>query len=146
MYLSLVSLISIVGLAIFVVSLYQSKYKNNPYGLTGLLLPLGIFVWGDGVVFGLFWFLAGLVSLLISIDNLFYLIFVLFWIVRSAGEVLYWFLQQFSTIERDPPHTLRLSSIFPGKSIWFAYQIIWQCVLIIFLAALFYILYPHIFV
>ena len=143
MYQLLVLIVAILGLLILVVSVYQSKYKKNPYGLTRLLLPLGIFVWGDGVILGLFWFLSGLISffanLLIPTDQLFYLIFTLFWIVRSSGEVLYWFLQQFSTVERDPPHTLPLVSIFPGQSVWFAYQVIWQCVLVISLVALFYL-------
>ncbi|MBP7842457.1 hypothetical protein KA017_00445 [Candidatus Woesebacteria bacterium] len=139
MYQSLVSIVSVLGIAIFIASFYQSKYKKNPYGLTRILLPFGIFVWGDGVVLGLFWFLTGLVSLFIPIDNLFYLIFTLFWVVRSAGEILYWFLQQFSTVERDPPHTLPFANIFPGQSVWFAYQVIWQCVLVISLVALFYI-------
>lgn len=133
------SIVSISGLAIFATSLYQSKYQKNPYGLTRLLSPLGIFVWGDGILIGLFWFLAGVVSLLVPIDTIFYLIFIMFWIVRSAGEVLYWFLQQFSTVERDPPHTLPLSSVFPGQSIWFAHQVMWQCVLVGFLVALFYV-------
>jgi hypothetical protein len=136
-----ISLISILlGFLVFLISFYQTKIKNNPYGLTPLLLPLGIFVWGDGVVFGLFWFLVGLYAYIFNKIDLFPLIFTVFWIIRSAGEVIYWFLQQFATVKRDAPETLPFSSIFPGESVWFALQIIWQCVLVVSVVVLFMLL------
>ena len=133
-------LLTVFSFFIFLYSLYQTKTKQNPYGLTRFLLPLGIFVWGDGVIFGLFWFLVGLFVTSTQNTFLFSIIFTIFWIVRSAGEALYWFLQQFSKVERDPPHTVPFSSIFPEESVWFAMQIIWQCVLVISITVLFRLL------
>jgi len=129
-------LLTVFSFFIFLYSLYQTKTKQNPNGLTRFLLPLGIFVWGDGVIFGLFWFLVGLFLLTTQSSHLFAIIYAIFWIVRSAGEALYWFLQQFSKIQRDPPHTVPFSSIFAGESVWFAMQIIWQCVLVISITVL----------
>ena len=54
----------------------------------------------------------------------------IFWIIRSAGEVLYWFLQQFASVKRDAPHTLWGQKLFPGESVWFAYQLVWQVILV----------------
>jgi hypothetical protein len=44
------------------------------------------------------------------------------------GETMYWFIEQFSSSHRNPPHTLPGNSIFHDDAIWFAYQVIWQCV------------------
>jgi hypothetical protein len=129
-----------VGFFTFLISFYQTKIKNNPFGLTPLLLPLGIFVWGDGIVFGLFWFLVGLYVYFFKQFDLLPLIFTVFWIIRSSGEVIYWFLQQFASVKRDQPETLPFSSIFPGESVWFALQIMWQCVLVVSIVVLFKLL------
>lgn len=106
--------------------------RGNTFKTTPWLLPIGVFVWGDGVVMGLFWILwAVLVALL---NNLYasILLWSLFWIVRSLGEVIYWLNQQFSTIKRNNPKDLMGGKIF-GEGIWFIYQIIWQCVLVVML-------------
>jgi hypothetical protein len=115
---------------ITVLALGQLK-KNNPGGITPWLLPFGIFVWGDGLILGLFWFFVSLFVLWTNNWQLFFLIYLLFWMVRSSGEVLYWFMQQFSAVVKDPPETLWLSKLMPGESVWFGYQLIWQCVFVI---------------
>ncbi len=109
----------------------QSKVKNNVYGLTPYLLPLGIFVWGDAVIFGIFWALSSLVALFLNDWILFLLIFCVFWTVRSLGETIYWFNQQFSPIKRNPPKNLPGYKYFKNDSIWFIYQIIMQCITVI---------------
>jgi hypothetical protein len=60
--------------------------------------------------------------------------------VRSAGEVVYWLLQQFAVTKRDAPETLFCHSIFPGESIWFAYQVFWQLVLVVSVVSLVFLL------
>lgn len=109
----------------------ECKNKKNAFGLTPWLFPFGIFVWGDALIFGFFWFLAGLVSFLLGDWILFLLIIAVFWLVRSLGETIYWFNQQFSTINRQPPEKLPGYRIVQNDSIWFINQIFVQCITII---------------
>lgn len=111
----------------FAQAFYQTKNKKNPFGLTPHLNWQGSFVWADAVVFSIFWFLSALIGLFHG-TTVFLLILSLFWTIRSLGETIYWFNQQFSTIERNPPESLAFHDIFHNDSIWFVYQIFWQCV------------------
>ena len=122
---------TIYALSAFIFGLKQCR-QQKAYTLTPFLNPLGAFVWGDAVVFGLFWFLSSLVLLLLQDWLLFWLIFSVFWLVRSLGEMIYWFNQQFSTLNRNPAEKLWLYKYFKNDSIWFVYQIFWQCVLVFF--------------
>jgi len=115
----------------FLKGLYQCKNKKNPFGLTSIYNIIGAFVWGDTVVFGLFWTIIPLTALLLNDWLLFLLIISLFWLFRSIGEMIYWFSQQFSGKVRNPPENLRLFSLFSGDSVWFAHQIIYQCLAVI---------------
>lgn len=110
---------------------YQTRIKKNPFGLCRILNPLGAFVWADAIIFGIFFFFASVVSLILQDVVLFLLIYSVFWVVRSVGEHIYWFLEQFSEKHRNPPHTLWLSKLFPGGSTWIAMQISWQCISVI---------------
>lgn len=112
---------------VFLKGLHESRAKKNAYGLTRILTPLGIFVWGDAVVFGIFWILASVISYLLADWLLFLLIISIFWVIRSLGETIYWFNQQFSKINRNPPEKLPGFNIFHNNSIWFIHQIGWQC-------------------
>lgn len=105
--------------------------RNNPYGLTPVYNLIGAFVWVDAVVFGIFWFITGLVILYLQDWILFLLTLSLFWLIRSLGETIYWFNQQFAARNRNPYHTLWFSRIFPGDSSWVAIQIFWQCAAVI---------------
>ncbi len=127
-----VILFSFFNLFVFLWSLYQcNKYRNN-LGITYIFLPLGIFVWADGVVFGLFWFFAGMISLYLSDWILFLLTFSVFWLVRSLGETIYYFNQQFSTVKRMPGKELPGYKIFNDEyTIWFVYQIVAQSITVI---------------
>jgi|SRR3989338_2770146 len=116
---------------IFLKGLNESKDKKNAFGQTPYLLPLGIFVWGDATVFGLFWALVSLVVLFLKDWILLLLIISVFWVIRSLGETIYWINQQFSSVNRNPPERLIGYSIFKNDSIWFIYQIVWQCVAVI---------------
>jgi len=127
------------SLVIFFKGFWESTKKKNAYGETPFLVLMGIFVWGDAVVFGLFWFFSSWLTLLLNNWILFCLIFSVFWVVRSLGETVFWFNQQFSSIKRYPPETLRGYRFFKNDAIWFVYQIICQCVTIISLITSLYL-------
>lgn len=92
---------------------------------------IGSFVWADAVICGLFWGVGSLIFLVRQDWIGFLLLLSLFWVVRSGGEVMYWMNQQFSTLMRNPPKTLHFHRLFYDDSIWFIYQLFWQCVLVI---------------
>lgn len=105
--------------------------KKNVFGLTPYLNWMGIFVWGDAVIIGIFGAFASLLLLVIADWWLFLLVLSIFWAVRSAGEIIYWLNQQFSTLERNPPINLSGYKWFPNDSLWFIYQLLWQGMLIV---------------
>ena len=115
----------------FLIGFYKSKYKKSAFGFTRPLLFMGVFVWGDAVVFGLFWAISSTITWFLKDWYLFLLIVSVFWVVRSLGETIYWFNQQFSTINRNPIKNLPLHTIFHNDSVWFIHQTIWQCITIV---------------
>jgi hypothetical protein len=125
----------LIGFMIFNLILFTRAYKEcknkNAYGSTKILQLLGMFVWGDVFIFSIFWALVALASLVTSNLYLFLLITSLFWVVRSFGETIYWFNQQFSSITREPPEKVELYSIFQNDSVWFIQQIRNQCITVI---------------
>jgi len=122
---------ALLNLGVFVKGYNECKSRKNAYVLTPQLNLLGIFAWGDAVIFGPFWIAASLVSYLLRDWYLFLLIVSVFWVVRSLGETIYWFNQQFSKINRNPPEKLPFYSIFHNDSIWYIHQIAWQCVTVV---------------
>lgn len=129
-----------VSFVVFGLSYYQCSRRNNNLGITYFLLPLGIFVWADGVIFGLFWSFAALVSLLLQDWILFWLIFSVFWLVRSAGETIYYFNQQFSPIKRMKGPEMPGYKIFKDEyTIWFVYQITCQVITVVSIIATVYL-------
>lgn len=118
---------------------YGLKNKKNPYGLAKLFLPLGAFVWVDTIVFGLFFSLTSLVCLVLKQPLLFLLIYSVFWAVRSIGEQVYWFLEQFAIHHRNPPHTLWPKRWFKGEESWIVMQTVWQCVTVVSIVASVYL-------
>lgn len=128
---SIVFLVAIYSLAGFVKGYKETKIKNNPYGLSIWFNLISSYVWADAVVFGLFFFFTAVVTLILQDFVLFLLVFSVFWTVRSVGESIYWFLEQFAPNHRNPEHTLWLSKWFPRNSSWIANQIINQCITVI---------------
>lgn len=126
-----VFLIAIFNLLVCIIAFYQCKNRKNAFGLTPFLWPLGIYVWGDATVFGLFWFLAAIASLFLNDWVLFLIIISVFWLVRSVGETIYWFNEQFSTVNRNDPRKLPFHNIFHNDSIWFIFQIANQCISVV---------------
>lgn len=112
--------------------------KGNSYNNAHVYNLLGAFVWGDVVVFGTFWALASLIILYTKDITLFFLILSVFWVVRSFGEMIYWFNQQFSKVVRMKPEDLWFYKYFNNDSVWFVYQIYWQCVLVVSIIATIY--------
>lgn len=83
----------LINLFVFIKGYHECKYRKNAYTLTRSLIFLGIFAWGDAVVFGPFWVISVLVSYFLKDWYLFLLIMSVFWVVRSLGETIYWFNQ-----------------------------------------------------
>ena len=87
----------------------------------------GVFVWEDLLVISIYCLIGSLSALIFQQNRIGLLFFVVFWIVRSAGEALYFFLQQFIQPKHDPhfidEHFKFLRKVF-GK---LAYQ---QCLII----------------
>lgn len=126
-YTLLLLLIFNVGLSLK--GFYESYKKKNAFGKSFYFGLLGVFVWGDAVVFGAFWAIAAAISILLQDWILFWLVASLFWVIRSFGETMYWFLQQFSTVKREKPDDHKfLFKYFHNDSVWFIYQILQQCI------------------
>ncbi len=128
-----------ISLLIFIKGFFESAKKKNPFGETPFLSWAGVFVWGDAVIFGLFWFLSSLVCYFLKDWILFLLIISVFWVVRSLGETIYWLNQQFSAINRNPPEKLLGYRFFKNDSIWFVYQIFWQCITVVSIISTIYL-------
>ncbi len=109
---------------------YQSK-RGRTYSNDGIFNLIGAFVWADATVFGLFWVFACVAVLFLNSWTLFLLLLSVFWLVRSIGETIYWFNQQFSTVHRSNPENFYIYRIFGDDSVWFVWQIFWQCVTVV---------------
>lgn len=118
---------------------YGLKYKKNPYGLCKRFTLIGAFVWTDAFIFGLFFSLISILCLLLQQWVLFGLIYSVFWLVRSIGEQIYWFHEQFAVSHRNSPHTLLPSKLFKGEEVWIVMQTFWQCVSVVSVVASVYI-------
>lgn len=125
------------SLLLAVKGFYESHRKRNSFGTVHTFV-LGVYVWGDAVVFGVFWFLISIITLLLADWVLFWLIFSLFWVVRSFGETIYWFNEQHAVKKRVNIKKKYLYKYFHNDSVLFIYQIIQQCITVISLVASIY--------
>lgn len=108
--------------------------RKNYVGERGALLfyPLGAYVWADAVVFGLFWSIVSASLLYVNNWWLLWTFFFVFHSIRTFGEAIYWFNQQFSTVNRNPgPERFPYKYFKDEYTTWFVYQILWQCVTVI---------------
>lgn len=124
-------ILSLLAFFIFVKGFFETRTKGNGFKTTPYLSFLGIFVWADAIVLGIFWFVIFLVSYFLKNRYLLFFVISLFWVIRSLGEIIYWLNQQFSLIKRNPPEKLFGYFLIKNESIWFIYQLFWQCVLLI---------------
>lgn len=136
----LISSYGIGAISAFILGVRQCTYFKNPYGLTRMFYPYGIFVWADALLIGFFWISVSVLAFAMQNVHFFLVVQAIFWMVRSAGEIVYWFLQQFAETKRDTPSTLWGHQLFPGESIWIAYQLFWQLILVVSSVCLVYLL------
>lgn len=128
------------ALSLFLKSVYEIVRKKNPYGQANYGILYGGFVFADYLIFGAFFTLVALAILLLGDFLLFLLIYSVFWMVRSVGEALYWFLQQFSTLtHKNPPQRYLIYRVVKSDAVWFVNQIIWQCLTVIFVITTIYL-------
>lgn len=106
---------------------YQCR-KGNYTGVSYLFYPLGAYVWADAVVFGLFFAVSSTVIYYLQNWNLFLAFYFIFQAIRTFGESIYWFNQQFSSINRNSVQKQWPHFFFKDEyTVWFVYQIMWQC-------------------
>lgn len=129
----------LLNIGISIKGFWESHRKKNAYGITIPLVFLGMFVWGDAAIFGIFWAIVGAISICAGNWILFLLFCSLFWAVRSTGETLYFFNQQYSTVIRNKPEDMPFYKYFHNDSIWFIYQIVHQCVTVFSIIASLYL-------
>lgn len=122
----------LLALCTFFVALQKCKTHEGRVGKPYKVCELyGSFVWMDHIILGPFWFLVTLTTLLLNDMLLFLLIVSVFWLVRSCGETLYWFLQQFHPRKGNEPEKFWINKVVPGQGVWFLNQLFWQCITVI---------------
>lgn len=135
-----VSVFGLGALSIFLKSVFEVTQKRNPYGQANYGIVYGGFVFADYLIFGAFFTITSIAILLLQDFILFLLIYSVFWLVRSVGEALYWFLQQFSTLtHKNPPQRYLIYKIIKSDAVWFVNQIIWQCLTVVFIITTIYL-------
>lgn len=110
---------------------FNESNRKNAYGKATIFNLIGAFVWGDVVVFGIFWTLASVVVLYLQDWVLFLLTLSIFWAVRGIGEMIYQLNEQFATKKKNPPEKFWFYKYLKNDSVWFVYQIYWQCIAVV---------------
>ena len=134
---------ALISLALFIFAVTKVRAEKGsgvwiflPFALT---LINGTFILGDAITFSMFFFIASL--LLIYKNDVRYtlLVFLMFWIVRSAGDVVYWLNYQFASTHPHPfiNHLEFLTGPIPESSVYVIYQAANQALLATFLILLF---------
>ncbi len=92
-----------------------------------VLFPLGAYVWEDTIIFGPFWIIATITTLFLNNVYFGLAFYFVFQTIRLHGETIYWFNQQFSSINRNPGKSQWTRHLFSDEYTgWFIYQILWQ--------------------
>lgn len=134
-----VFLFLLINVALFFISLTNVTKRRKAFNPIIYAYIIGVFVWGDALIICPFWVFISSFSLLLNSWYLFLLFICIFWVVRSMGETIYWLNQQFSNITRNPPEKLMGYRYFGNESIWFAYQLVHQCVVVISIISSIYV-------
>lgn len=130
--------LSCVCLALFALAYRHVRHSEETYGFIHAWGGfIGAFVWEDLMIFSLFFMAAALLTDIFQNIRIGLLLISAFWMVRSAGEALYFFLQQFHRPDH-PPHDIAmhfapLRRLFGRISVQKCYiimQIFWQTVLV----------------
>ena len=112
---------------------FALKHRLNSYKMVPGFFLMGAFIYGDVLPLSVFWILVSIVCFVFRDLTLFYLILSLFWLVRSVGETLYWFLMQFSP-RVDMTERVSLMPFYhivKNDSVWIIYQVVCQCVTVV---------------
>jgi len=112
----------------------QGNFAGFEPELYGFGYLYGSFIWGDLFIFALLW--LGFSLILLKLKKIEYLLLALcsFWFVRSTGEALYWFIQQFNPAVQPWPQYHPRFWIFKdlsNKEFWVLGQIGWQSVAVL---------------
>jgi hypothetical protein len=133
---------------LFCLSLIKLRQSNGKiHFIYSWAFPLGAFVWEDLLVFSLLNILATIITLFFRDVRIFYLFFLMFWVVRSLGETIYWMLQQFLEPNK-PPHNEyhrfdKLKKAFGNleyQSFFILLQVMYQAITVIALVLIVYLL------
>lgn len=135
----IIGLYGVIALILFVVGIIYSL-KGQSYGKWWGLNIIGAFVWGDAMIFGLFWTIAAILFLVLGSWLWFLIIVCVFWLVRSLGETIYWFLNQFIPLKNNQPEHFFFYRLVKNDSVYFIAQIWWQCLTTVFIGLLIYLL------
>ncbi len=138
----------IIGATLAYISINKIKANKQECDFTWWWgFPIGAFVWEDMLVFGILHALLALISLLSSNTLIWVISFLVFWIVRSAGETLYFFLQQF-IVPKHHPHDIsaqlqmvrKLFGNISDQKCFILLQVTMQSLLVLSLLSLIYLL------
>jgi hypothetical protein len=140
----IILLLLLITLLLVVVSF--NKVRNDKDKLSFIYrwgFLVGAFVWEDLFLISLFFSFSLMLVLLVSDIRVGLLIFNVFWIVRSGGEVLYFFLQQFFEPKHHPhsidEHFILVRRIFGDISTqkcFIIMQVLLQLSLVVFICLL----------
>lgn len=122
-------LICLLIVNVFIFLMAKKQSKKNFYSDTFLFLPLGIYVLGDALVLAPFWIFSSIFLLFFSIQNIFKFI-LLFYILRSFFEIIYWLNHQSVHSDYNPPLFRKIKWIKANESA-ILYQLIHTCVVVI---------------
>ena len=116
-----VTIWGLVTLALSVISVYKIKKNSAECDyIWWWAFPIGAFVWEDVLVFGLLHAVLAGLALYLRNPEIWLVFFLIFWLIRSAGETLYFFLQQFIQPKHHPhyidSHFVVLRKVFGNIS------------------------------
>lgn len=129
-----------------------SKIKESPKKLNfiwywGFLS--GAFVWEDMLIFGILHSLVSFFIVFAQNSEIWIIYYLIFWVVRSSGETLYFFLQQFIQPKHHPhkitTHFDQLKKLFGNISdqkCFIIMQVVMQSITVLSLVGLMLILMP----
>jgi len=124
----LIILFFLFNLLIFICAIKKSK-NDQFYTDTKSLIPIGIFVWGDALILAPFWMIISVIFLFISPLNMLRFLLI-FHIVRSFFEVIYWLNHQAVKSKYQAPMFRKYKWINPDQSA-ILYQLINTCQVIL---------------
>lgn len=141
-----------VSFFLFVLSVFQVAIGNigefQPVEFGFGLLLYGAFVWADVMVFSLLWIIISIVLLRIKQKEFFWIAYFSYWFIRSSGEVVYSFLQQFHPETKPwliyvPREVMQNNFLghFILKEFWIVYQIFFQSIAVLSLFGLIFTIF-----